>query len=415
MIGILNAVVSVFGAVVFLVAVTAGLLRHVIIVACALLREWRVRLQKGKEAAALPAVTVLIASRNEQQDICTAVQSALDSSYPDLRVLVADDGSTDATHAMVERAFGGNPRVRLLPTPQNGKVMTLLEGAKSVETPYIVTMDADTVFEPSTVHELMRGFRHESTVAVAGNIKVKHPTTRSERYQALEYVSINFERRALDLFRCVSVIPGAVGAWKKEAYLRALGEGSAAGDVELTLRALREGGRVAFAGMAVAYTAAPSGFGNLLTQRRRWSGEKWAATKAYGRHMMRDSRGFADLIAALHVVVSLAALPLLLWWVDVFMALRILQAAAARNFLTPAFLGTAKLYAAYLAFDFARAAVAASFETAQEKKLLRAFLPQSVFTRQLQGMAALLGLLAAGKGAPAHWEKEQLKGPTSSS
>lgn len=56
-----------------------------------------------------PPVTVLIPAYNEEEVIGSCVRSALEAEYPELEILVLDDGSTDGTVAAAEEAVGGDP------------------------------------------------------------------------------------------------------------------------------------------------------------------------------------------------------------------------------------------------------------------------------------------------------------------
>ena len=86
----------------------------------------------------------------------------------------------------------------------------------------MVCLDADTVFEPQTIAELVAPLRDPTVGAVAGNAKVGNRLNLVTRWQALEYVtSQNVDRRAFDLLNCITVVPGAVGAWRRTAVLEA--------------------------------------------------------------------------------------------------------------------------------------------------------------------------------------------------
>ena len=94
------------------------------------------------------------------------------------------------------------------------------------------------------------------------------------RWQALEYItSQNFERRALNVLGAVSVVPGAIGAWRTSAVREAGGyhTDTVAEDADLTMALLRHGYRVQYEDLALAYTEAPINANGLMRQRFRWS------------------------------------------------------------------------------------------------------------------------------------------------
>jgi cellulose synthase/poly-beta-1,6-N-acetylglucosamine synthase-like glycosyltransferase len=94
------------------------------------------------------------------------------------------------------------------------------------------------------------------------------------KWQALEYVTAqNVERRALARLGAMTVVPGAVGAWRKRAIAEVGGypPETLAEDQDLTIAVQRAGWRVAYDQSAVAWTEAPQSFRQLARQRFRWA------------------------------------------------------------------------------------------------------------------------------------------------
>ena len=80
------------------------------------------------------------------------------------------------------------------------------------------------------------------------------------RWQALEYITAqNLERRALATLGCITVVPGAVGAWRREAIVKLGGfpSNTLAEDQDLTIMVQRAGYKVLFDQEAIAWTEAP--------------------------------------------------------------------------------------------------------------------------------------------------------------
>jgi cellulose synthase/poly-beta-1,6-N-acetylglucosamine synthase-like glycosyltransferase/spore germination protein YaaH/peptidoglycan/xylan/chitin deacetylase (PgdA/CDA1 family) len=221
-----------------------------------------------------PMVSVLIPCFNEEKVIVASVARILHSRWNRLEVLVLDDGSGDATAARVREAFADDPRVTLMSFENGGKARALNRGLVAAQGEIIVALDADTLFPPDTVAQLARWFVDPRVGAVAGNAVVGNRMNLVTRWQALEYVTAqNLERRALAALGAVTVVPGAVGAWRKSA-LAALGgypHDTLAEDQDLTIACQRAGWRVEFDSDARAYTEAPDSVGGLLKQRFRWS------------------------------------------------------------------------------------------------------------------------------------------------
>jgi cellulose synthase/poly-beta-1,6-N-acetylglucosamine synthase-like glycosyltransferase/peptidoglycan/xylan/chitin deacetylase (PgdA/CDA1 family) len=260
----------------FITAIALGVARLVLLGALAVLH----RLQIGRRTPPMPdpvtgpLISVLIPCFNEAKVIEASVRRILASLWPRMEVVVLDDGSTDGTADVVRKAFAGDPRVTLLAFENGGKARALNRGLAHISGDVVVALDADTLFPPDTLAKLVRWFRDPRVGAVAGNALVGNRRNLITRWQALEYVTAqNLERRALAALGAVTVVPGAVGAWRREA-LEQLGGYPAdtlAEDQDLTLAIQRAGWRVEFDPDARAYTEAPDTVNGLLKQRFRWS------------------------------------------------------------------------------------------------------------------------------------------------
>lgn len=256
----------------FFFAIALGVLRSVGLTVLALLPQRR--RAPTSNGTFTPLVSVIIPAFNEERVIAASIARILDSDYPRIEVIVADDGSKDATSAVVAAAFAGHPKVTLL-TMQNGGKASALNRALLVATgEIVVALDADTQFERAAISRLVRWFVDERIGAVAGNAKVGNRVNLVSRWQAVEYVTAqNIERRALTRFDAIMVVPGAVGAWRRRALDEVGGypEDTLAEDQDLTIAIQRRGWRVAYDEDAVAWTEAPETFRALSKQRFRWS------------------------------------------------------------------------------------------------------------------------------------------------
>jgi cellulose synthase/poly-beta-1,6-N-acetylglucosamine synthase-like glycosyltransferase len=238
-------------------------------------KEWRER-QRIRRTSRLPvhgAVSVIIPAYNEAKVIERTILSVLASRGIEVEVLVMDDGSTDDTADVVYNAFYFEPRVKLHKLKNGGKARALNEGFKLASHEVVIALDADTIFLPDTIVELARKFDDPKVAAVAGRAAVGNTQHFVARWQALEYViGQAIERRAWHLLGVVSVVPGAVGAWHRDAVLAVGGFGTdtLAEDCDLTITLQVHGWKVSYAPDAVALTEAPETVQALLKQRFRW-------------------------------------------------------------------------------------------------------------------------------------------------
>ena len=244
-------------------------------------------------------VSVLIPAFNEARVIEASVRRILATEDIRIEVIVIDDGSTDGTSAVIDRAFALDPRVELLTLENGGKARALNEGLKLAKGAIVIALDADTQFEPQTIARLARWFADPGIGAVAGNAKIGNAVNLITRWQAVEYVTAqNLERRALDRLGAITVVPGAVGAWRRTALDSVGGypEDTLAEDQDLTISVQRAGWRVACDIDAIAWTEAPETARALYRQRHRWAyGTLQALWKHRGLFREHHARGLARI------------------------------------------------------------------------------------------------------------------------
>jgi peptidoglycan-N-acetylglucosamine deacetylase len=245
-------------------------------------------------------VTVLIPAFNEEKVIVATVERILSSDYPDLDVLVIDDGSKDHTAYITRSHFMNDKRVSVISIPNAGKANALNVGLANARGEVVVALDADTQFERTTISRLVRWFSDPEIGAVAGNAKVGNRINMITRWQALEYiVAQNLERRALSALDTLTVVPGAVGAWRRDA-LKELGgfpPDTLAEDQDLTIAIQTRGYRVQFDPTAVAWTEAPATVRGLAKQRFRWAYGTLQCLWKYRRITFNADYGELGLVA----------------------------------------------------------------------------------------------------------------------
>lgn len=274
-------------------------------------------------------VTVLVPAYNERECIANTLNSLAASDYP-IEVIVIDDGSTDGTADIVEEM--AMPFVRLIRKVNGGKSSALNTGIAAASHEIIVMMDGDTVFEPSTVRELVQPFGDPRIGAVAGNAKVGNRDSLIGAWQHIEYVlGHNLDRRMYDMLNVIPTIPGAVGAFRKEAleHVGGMSDDTLAEDTDITIAVLCDGWRIVYAEHARAWTEAPASLQQLWSQRYRWSyGSMQALWKHRGAVTSRGPAGrFGRLGMPLVVLFGVVA-PLLAPLVDMFLLYGVLFADA---------------------------------------------------------------------------------------
>ncbi|WP_314173633.1 bifunctional polysaccharide deacetylase/glycosyltransferase family 2 protein [Streptomyces winkii] len=216
-------------------------------------------------------VTVLVPAHNEEAGIEATIRSLLASTHPYLQVVVVDDGSTDRTAQIAEGVR--DPRVTVVRQPNAGKPGALNTGLGYARHDIVVMVDADTVFEPDALYRLIQPLAHPAIGAVSGNTKVGNRTRLLGRWQHLEYVfGFNLDRRMFEVLECMPTVPGAIGAFRRDALMGIGGvsDDTLAEDTDLTMALWRAGWRVVYEESAIAWTEVPASLGQLWRQRYRW-------------------------------------------------------------------------------------------------------------------------------------------------
>jgi biofilm PGA synthesis N-glycosyltransferase PgaC len=269
-------------------------------------------------------VTVLIAARNEAERIEETIAYIARQDYPGpIRVLLADNGSTDGTRAIAE-AFGAASclDVRCIVEPRPGKCHALNSGLEAVETELVITLDADTLLHPKAIRQLVARLLSSpaDVKAVAGSVLVRNSRDSLwTRMQEWDYfLGIASVKRMQGLYQGTLVAQGAFSLYRTQAVLAAGGWPDAIGeDIVLTWQLMRQGARVYYEPSAVAFTVAPARLVHFARQRARWARgmiEGLRSVKPWNqpRWLLRFLTGVDLLIPALDVAYALVWLPGLL-------------------------------------------------------------------------------------------------------
>ncbi|MFL5844730.1 MAG: bifunctional polysaccharide deacetylase/glycosyltransferase family 2 protein [Solirubrobacteraceae bacterium] len=248
--------------------------------------------RRPADLAYRPSVAVIVPAYNEEVGIEASIRSLAASDYPDLEIVVVDDGSLDRTAEIV---MGLDlPGVHLVRRDNGGKAAALNSGIAITEAEIVVMVDGDTLFEADTITRLIGPLADPAVGAVAGNTKVGNRRGLLGRWQHIEYViGFNLDRRMYEVLQCTPTIPGAVGAFRRD-LLETVGGvpgDTLAEDTDLTLAIGRLGARVVYAEDARAWTEAPGTMSALWRQRYRWSfGTMQAVWKHRSAMWSRDPR-----------------------------------------------------------------------------------------------------------------------------
>ncbi|MEI7954577.1 MAG: glycosyltransferase, partial [Verrucomicrobiota bacterium] len=350
-----------------------------------------------------PPVTVLIPAYNEAKVIRRTLDGILNSDYPDLEIMVVDDGSTDDTAAIVAGYALQHPQVSLVTKPNGGKWSALNAGFTASRREYLVTIDADTIVPPGTIGELIAPFADPQVDAVCGNVQVGNIHNILTAFQDLEYVTTqNYDRRAFHALNCISVVPGATGAWRRQSVLNADGYSpqTLTEDADLTLTMLTQGAKIVYAPDARSVTEAPDSCPALFKQRLRWSFGTFQCLWKHRRQLFNGSLGW---VAMPNLLCFQVIYPLLSPIGDVVFVLSLLRGD---------FGAVAIGYLIFLAMDLVGSLIAFRLD-GRSARTLWVVLIQRFFYRQFMYLVAFRSILEAIKGGRQAWNKLDRKGSVS--
>lgn len=287
----------------------------------AILRDRRLRipgelsnLYSGLE----PPISLLVPAYNEETTIVASIRSMLQLSYPQMEVIVINDGSRDGTLAVLEREFHLIPfpevyrvqlptkavrgiyrstvhkNLRVIDKENGGKADSINAGINSVRHPLFCVVDADSILQRDSLLQLVAPFMDDpSVVAAGGTVRIANgckvsggflesaglPRNPLALFQVIEYLrAFLFGRMGWAPLNAILIVSGAFGIFRKDLVVEAGGyrTDTVGEDMELVVRlhrlrrTARQPCRVVFLPDPVCWTEAPEDLRTLQNQRIRW-------------------------------------------------------------------------------------------------------------------------------------------------
>lgn len=272
----------------------------------------------GYSAGLEPGISLVVPAYNEAATIAAAVRSMLQLDYPDVEVIVVNDGSKDATLEVLKREFEMQlfpeayrvsipvatvrglyrsprwPQLRVVDKANGGRSDAINAGINAAQRGLVCLVDADSVLQRDSLRRLVRPFLQDSrVVAAGGTVRISNgcrivqgylehidvPRNWIARIQIVEYLrGFLYGRLGWVRLNALPLISGAFGLFRRAAVVEAggLSTTTIGEDMELVLRLHRIhrlGGRdyrIVFVPDAVAWTEAPETLRVLRSQRTRW-------------------------------------------------------------------------------------------------------------------------------------------------
>ena len=349
-----------------------------------------------KAGAKLAPVSIIVPAYNEEVTAIKTIQSLLLLDYFEFEIIFVDDGSKDKTYELVKASYGNHPMVNVLTKPNGGKASALNFGIAHSKYEYAVCIDADTQLKNDAIQQLMAYFTDEEIGAVAGTVKVGNETNIITIWQSIEYITAqNMDRRAFDLINSITVVPGAIGAFRKAAIFKAgaFTSDTLAEDCDLTMRILKQGYIIKNCAEAIAYTEAPETLSALLKQRFRWS---FGVIQSFWKNrdaLFNKKYKFFGMVGMPNILIFQIILPLFSPLADLMMIIGLFGDKPGKILA---------YYVAFVLIDFVVAIIAFRMEKEDYRKLVY-IIPQRFIWRQLMYYILFKSIRRALKGELSGW------------
>jgi cellulose synthase/poly-beta-1,6-N-acetylglucosamine synthase-like glycosyltransferase len=310
----------------FIYYLTSNLIYLVLLITAILRNTWHrhrlvsLRVERVQVSPFTPPITIIVPAHNEEAFIVDSIRALSGLNYPDLEVVVVNDGSSDKTLTRLKAAFQLRsarllyfpeiPTARVRETYKSGVDSRLLvldkesagskadainAGLNAASSPYVCVVDADSILEKESLLRIMAGvFSDSQDVVAAGGIvrvlngckvtdgelrQVNLPRRCIETMQVVEYLrAFLIGREAWAYFKALPIISGAFGIFRTDLVRQvkgfrphAIGE-----DFDLVVRMhrlLQEKNKdyhITFVPDPTCWTEVPSDLRSLARQRARW-------------------------------------------------------------------------------------------------------------------------------------------------
>lgn len=259
-----------------------------------------------------PKMSIIIPAYNEEKVIKNTIESLIETKYPKKEIIFVDDGSTDNTFSI---ASNYKNKIKILHKENGGKASALNYALVYATGDIIVIVDADTIIGRNSLKEIVKGFEiNKHVVAVAGNIKVRNRVNWITKCQALEYITgIQIVRRAFDVFGSITIVPGALGAFKKSLLTEsgAYSKETIVEDFDQTIKLLKAGLITQGSSKATAYTEAPNTFKDFFAQRKRWYRGNIQVLKRHSDALTNPRYGYLQRLSLPYLFLGMVITPII--------------------------------------------------------------------------------------------------------
>lgn len=301
-------------------------------------------------------VTFLLPAYNEEKIIQRTIDSidrAASKYQPGkCEIIIVDDGSTDNTSIIVDRAIRNLKHCtgKLFKIPNSGKGVALKYGLERTSGEVIFRIDSDSTIDENAISTIIHHFKDPEVGVVGGLIFTLEEKNIWQKTIQLLIVYFNYViRRAQDLTDSIQVESGAYSVFRREALIKIGGwaDGQLGEDGEITNRLGRYGYRTVFEPSSLAYSDVPEKLVGVINQRARWNIAFYHA-RARNFNLIKEFRGPRSIVLITNLLAHGTALVHSLIWP--FLAASIIVGAIKPHGMDSVFAVPLKLALLQMAF-----------------------------------------------------------------
>jgi len=313
-----------FGVILIFIFTIFIIIRYLLLMFFSILQTVRRSADEDFYVSKKDIVTIIVPCYNEQDVIVPSLKSTIAQTYPNLEILVVDDGSSDRTYELAKmfEFDDGHRSLKVLSKVNGGKSRALNFGIEKAKGNLICCVDADSKLDKFAVELLVQHFKNPEIAAVAGSVSVVNTDTFLTKLQALEYIQgLNMVKNGQAFLKLVNIIPGPLGMFRKDAMEKVgyYSHDTFAEDCDLTLSLIAEGYKIDFEPDAVAHTEAPEDLLDLLKQRYRWTRGILQAIKKNKKYLWHVRSKPSISFVMWYMLFESVFWPFMQIWGDLFM------------------------------------------------------------------------------------------------
>ncbi len=223
------------------------------------------------------SVAVVIPAHNEETVIYKTLQSVFHNKYPNFRVYIADDGSTDDTKKEVERFIKNHARTKIgyIYKANSGKAEALNNTiCNHVAEEVVMCLDADCLLSPDAIEKAAKYFNNPNVSAMISNVKILPRPYFLNFVQRLEYMMGFYLKKGLDTTNMEYIVGGAGSMFRKSVLekINYYDSDTITEDIDLSMKIIQDGKQnwIVFGNDVLVWTQGPTNLVDLFKQRYRW-------------------------------------------------------------------------------------------------------------------------------------------------